>query len=113
AAAGLGGGSADAAVTLQLLNALWGKPLTATELSALAAELGSDVPFFLAGGPARVTGRGEVVTPLAGLPPFWAVLVTPPVPKVTGEVYARLHRHRPWPQPDVDAALAAWRAGDW
>lgn len=113
AAAGLGGGSADAAMTLKLLNALWGEPLATAELSALAAELGSDVPFFLAGGPARVTGRGEVVEPLAGLPPFWTVLVTPSVPKVTGAVYARLHRHTPWPQPDVGAALAAWQAGDW
>lgn len=112
-AAGLGGGSADAAVTLLLLRRLWQLPVSDAELARIAAGLGSDVPFFLAGGPARVTGRGEVVEPLGPLPPFWVVLVTPPVPKETGAVYRRLHRHRPWPRPDVDRALRAWERADW
>src|SRR5204862_4450846 len=63
AGAGLGGGSADAAVTLRLLSRLWDAPLSAGGLSKVAARVGSDVPFFLHGGEADVTGRGERVTP--------------------------------------------------
>lgn len=69
-AAGLGGGSANAAVTLRALNELFGQPLDAARLTALAVELGSDVPFFLQDGPALATGRGEQVQPL---PPFRAL----------------------------------------
>lgn len=69
-AAGLGGGSANAAVTLRALNELFGHPLDPARLTALAAELGSDVPFFLQDGPALATGRGELVQPL---PPFRAL----------------------------------------
>jgi len=69
-AAGLGGGSANAAVTLRALNELFDQPLAPAALTALAAELGSDVPFFLQDGPALATGRGEQVQPL---PPFPAL----------------------------------------
>lgn len=68
--AGLGGGSGNAAVTLTALNQLFGSPLTQERLHALAASLGSDVPFFLQNNPALATGRGEVVQPL---PPFPAL----------------------------------------
>lgn len=64
-AAGLGGGSANAAVTLLALNELFGCPLDAVKLDSIAAGLGSDVPFFLQDGPALATGRGEKVEPLA------------------------------------------------
>lgn len=63
-AAGLGGGSANAAVTLSALNALFGVPVMAERLAEIAAGLGSDVPFFLQDGPALATGRGEVIAPL-------------------------------------------------
>ena len=59
AAAGLGGGSSDAATTLVGLNTLWGTRVTLAELIELAAELGSDVPFFVRGGAALMRGRGE------------------------------------------------------
>jgi len=65
-AAGLGGGSGNAAVTLLALNELFGHPLPAAKLQELAAALGSDVPFFLQTGPALATGRGEIVRPLDG-----------------------------------------------
>ena len=79
-AAGLGGGSANAAVTLAALNELWGGPLGAERLRQLAAELGSDVPFFLQDGPALATGRGEWVeslAPFAALKGCGLVLVHP------------------------------------
>lgn len=65
--AGLGGGSSDAASVLLALNALVSNPLNQDELAAIALDLGSDVPFFLIGGTAHATGRGEVLTPLPAL----------------------------------------------
>ena len=67
AAAGLGGGSSDAAAALVAANEGWRLGRSRDELAQWAAELGSDVPFFLAGGPAVCRGRGERVTPVAGL----------------------------------------------
>jgi 4-diphosphocytidyl-2-C-methyl-D-erythritol kinase len=63
-AAGLGGGSGNAATTLLGLNELFGEPLAPEQLRVLAASLGSDVPFFLQNQPALATGRGELVEPL-------------------------------------------------
>src|SRR3954466_9542221 len=67
-AAGLGGGSGTAATTLLGLNELFGHPLDPAILQRLAAELGSDVPFFLQSNPAFATGRGEIIQPLAPFP---------------------------------------------
>jgi 4-diphosphocytidyl-2-C-methyl-D-erythritol kinase len=90
AGAGLGGGSSDAAGALAGLNALWGLGLSSEALGELAAELGSDVPFFLVGGAALGTGRGEVVTPLPRSVVRGLVLGFPGRPLPTAEVYARL-----------------------
>ena len=91
-AAGLGGGSSDAAATLLGLSRLWGLDLSLEEMSRLGGTLGSDVPFFFAGPTALVEGRGEQVTPLAPLPLFWAVLVSQPyrIPGKTRQLYASL-----------------------
>jgi 4-diphosphocytidyl-2-C-methyl-D-erythritol kinase len=94
AGAGLGGGSADAAVTLLLLSALWGSRLRQEELSDIAAQLGSDVPYFLHGGEADVGGRGERVTPLEDSPPAQFLLWIPPLSISTGQVYAAFERLR-------------------
>jgi 4-diphosphocytidyl-2-C-methyl-D-erythritol kinase len=67
-AAGLGGGSGNAATTLRALNELFGKPLAPPQLSAIAATLGSDVPFFLQNKPALATGRGERISPFDSFP---------------------------------------------
>lgn len=67
-AAGLGGGSSDAAATLRGLNRLWSLRLHNEELLALAAQLGSDVPFFIRGGTALASGRGEVIEALPDVP---------------------------------------------
>ncbi|MGA8165335.1 MAG: 4-(cytidine 5'-diphospho)-2-C-methyl-D-erythritol kinase [Waddliaceae bacterium] len=66
--AGLGGGSSNAATTLWALNQLYGKPASLEELQQWAGEIGSDVPFFLSGGTAYCTGRGENITSLAPMP---------------------------------------------
>jgi 4-diphosphocytidyl-2-C-methyl-D-erythritol kinase len=85
--AGLGGGSADAAVTLLLLSRLWSSRLRREELSEVAARLGSDIPFFLHGGEADVAGRGERVTPLKDSPPAQLFLWIPPFSVSTAQVY--------------------------
>ncbi len=86
-AAGLAGGSTDAAATLAGLNQLWRLHLTTTELAALAAQLGSDVPFFFDTPAAWCTGRGEQVAPLPLGKALNFVLVCPPFGLATAEVY--------------------------
>jgi 4-diphosphocytidyl-2-C-methyl-D-erythritol kinase len=89
-AAGLGGGSSDAAATLRGLNEVWKLGLAQRELMALGAELGSDVPFFLSGPVGWCTGRGEQVAPLSTPASFWVVLVNPAFGLSTAEVYSRV-----------------------
>jgi 4-diphosphocytidyl-2-C-methyl-D-erythritol kinase len=91
---GLGGGSSDAAAALRALNILAGTGLSPEELGAMAGELGSDVPFFLAGGAAWVSGRGERVRPLPVPPGLSVVLVNPGFPGPTAEAFRRLDRAR-------------------
>jgi 4-diphosphocytidyl-2-C-methyl-D-erythritol kinase len=86
-AAGLAGGSSDAAATLAGLNRLWGLGLADARLAALGAELGSDVAFFFAGRAAWCTGRGEQVTPLRAGADLNFVLVCPRVGLSTAAVY--------------------------
>ncbi len=108
--AGLGGGSADAAAALVALDRLWGLGLERHSLAGLGAELGADVPFFLHGGLALGVGRGDEVHPLPDVPPFPVVLVVPPVPVSTAEVYRRLQPPSTWARPDprVSAFAAGW-----
>ena len=89
-AAGLGGGSSDAAAAMDAALGVWNATLTAAQATDVAASLGSDVPFFLARGAALVTGRGEFVEPLPqlkGEPPA-VLLVTPQLPIPTAAVFA-------------------------
>jgi 4-diphosphocytidyl-2-C-methyl-D-erythritol kinase len=82
---GLGGDSSDAAAVLRGLNELWGLGLPRERLLNLAAQLGSDVAFFLYGDTALAEGRGEIVTPLPPLPNMWVVLVVPNVTRLPGK----------------------------
>jgi 4-diphosphocytidyl-2-C-methyl-D-erythritol kinase len=97
--AGLGSGSSDAAHTLRLLAGLWGLRISEGELHALAAGLGSDVPFFLLGEAALATGRGDVLAPLRGADgtpyhlPFALVVAVPPVHVATAEAYRLVTPH--------------------
>ena len=88
--AGLGGGSSDAAGALVLLSRLWGLSLDGRALAALGAELGSDVSFFLAGGTAIGTGRGERIEPLPPIGQRPVLLGHPPFALATAAVYAAL-----------------------
>lgn len=94
--AGLGGGSSDAATTLLALNQLWQLDLSEDQLVELAAQLGSDVPFFIHGGTALAEGRGEKLETLPGLAPSWLVLLFPQVDlpeNKTRELYRMLDRN--------------------
>ena len=93
--AGLGGGSSDAATTLLLLSRLWSSRLEPGELTEIAASLGSDVPFFLVGGEAEVSGRGERVRPLADSPTVELLLAVPPFSIATARIYAAFDRSTP------------------
>lgn len=94
--AGLGGGSADAAHTLRVMNSLLTLNLTADQLGNYAKQLGSDCPYFLLDGPARGTGRGEVLKPvLLNLKGYYLVLVVPPIHLSTAEAYARVKPRDP------------------
>jgi 4-diphosphocytidyl-2-C-methyl-D-erythritol kinase len=91
-AAGLGGGSADAAAALRLLAAMGEGEFAFADLLTIAAGLGADVPMCLYSRPAEVRGLGEIVTPLAAFPACHAVLVNPLVPVATADVFRRLER---------------------
>jgi 4-diphosphocytidyl-2-C-methyl-D-erythritol kinase len=116
AAAGLAGGSADAAATLVALDALWGTRASRDDLMALAARLGSDVPFSLAGGVALGSGRGEQLSPVLARRRWDWVLGIAEQGLSTPAVYAELDRLRSEGRlPDViqpaDPVLAALRSG--
>ena len=94
AKAGLGGGSSDAAAALVALRRLWKLTVTDQALYAIAATLGSDVPYFLIGGTALGLGRGEDVYPLDDLPRLWVVLIFPPFGIATADAYRWLDEMR-------------------
>ena len=89
-AAGLGGGSSDAAATLLSLNEMCSNPLSLPELQDLAIQLGADVPFFLHCKPSLVRGIGEILEPLKRWPRHYYVIITPPLQVSTDWVYGNL-----------------------
>lgn len=111
-ASGLGGGSSDAAVTLLGLAQMWKLRLGERQLMDLAAQIGSDVPFFLAGGAALATGRGERIRLLRPLPTTWVVLVRPPLQVSTEWAYGELNHDTPRRRPDTRAVVRALDAED-
>ncbi len=115
-AAGIGGGSADAAAGLLALAALWNLGIAEDDLRALGLELGADVPACLAARPTAVGGVGEILRPVPPLPPAWVALVNPGTALATPTVFRR--RGGPFSAPapalgavaDVAALAAALRA---
>lgn len=115
-AGGMAGGSADAAAVLVAMNELWELGVPRRDLHAMAAELGSDVPFALHGGTALGTGRGEQLTPVLARSTFHWVLAFGTGGLSSGEVYAEIDRLREAGSPprlaDAEPLLAALSAGD-
>lgn len=110
--AGLGGGSSDGATVLVALNRLWRLGHSRRRLEELSALLGSDLPFFVAGGTALIEGRGEVVKPLPDAEPLWLVLLKPPIPVPTGRVFQRLGPRDYTDATATRAVAAAIRQGE-
>lgn len=107
--AGLGGGSSDGARVLTAMNTLWRLDLPTERLEALAARLGSDVPFFVRGGTALIEGRGEYVTPLPDVEPLWLVLAKPPIGVPTAQVFRGLRPESFTGGEDSEAVASAIR----
>lgn len=113
---GMAGGSADAAGALVACDALWETRTPREELMAIAAELGSDVPFCLVGGTAIGSGRGEIVTPAMARGHYWWVIAISGNGLSTAQVYAefdKLHGRAAVPEPEISEPLmSALRSGD-
>ncbi|GGH88322.1 4-(cytidine 5'-diphospho)-2-C-methyl-D-erythritol kinase [Pullulanibacillus pueri] len=111
-AAGLAGGSSDAAATIRGLNKLWKLNLKLNELMALGEKIGSDVPFCINGGTALATGRGEEIKRLPAPPSCWVVLAKPAVSVSTAETYRDLDL-KDVQHPDVEGMISAIRDQDY
>lgn len=114
-AAGLGGGSTDAAGTLRGLRELWELSVSNEDLTQIGAQLGSDIPFFLRGGTALVSGRGEMIAPLPDLPSLDIIVAWParrPRPNKTARMYAALRPEHYSDGGRAEALAARLRAGE-
>ena len=112
AAAGLAGGSSDAAATLKGLNALFNTNCTLEELQQLGVKLGADIPYCLLLGTALAEGIGEQLTPLPKAPHFYCTLIKPSTGISTKYIYEHLELSPDTSHPDTEAALAAVTAQD-
>lgn len=113
-AAGMGGGSSDAAAALKGLNLLWGLGLSDDELERIGLTIGADVPFCVRGGLQRARGVGEQLTPLTLKRPLYLVAFQPCRGLSTKEVFTSLHEDgiREEDRPDNEAAQRALQSGD-
>ena len=110
--AGLGGGSSDAAAVLRGLRRLYAPQLSDTRLEEMAAQLGSDVPYFIRGGTVLATGHGEQLTTLPPMPPCWFVVVKPEEGYATGAMYSAIDRAGAAKWMDSQAVCQALAAGN-
>lgn len=110
-AAGLAGGSSDAAAALRGLNRLWKLQIPEDELCRLGAELGSDVPFCVTGGTAIARGRGEVLEHIVNPPQCWVVLAKPPINVSTADVYGKFRANELKEHPSISNMVDALERG--
>lgn len=111
-AAGMAGGSADAAAALRGVNELFDLGYSLTELQALGVGLGADIPYCLAGGTMLSEGIGEILTPLPAPPAAHLVIARPDINVSTAFVYGNLHADSLAWHPDIDGMIAALQKGD-
>jgi 4-diphosphocytidyl-2C-methyl-D-erythritol kinase len=104
--AGLGGGSSDAAAVLRGLNDLWKLKLSNNQLRAIAGQIGSDVPFFIEGGNAYASGRGEILEHFSLDIPFWIAVVTPLIHISTTWAYSHLKLQRDGKETELRIKIA-------
>ncbi|MBX0316888.1 4-(cytidine 5'-diphospho)-2-C-methyl-D-erythritol kinase [Planococcus glaciei] len=111
-AAGLAGGSSDAAATLKGLNQLWQLNLSLDELAELGAKIGSDVSFCVYGGTALAKGRGEIIQELPAPPNCWVILAKPTIGVSTAEVYGAFDARKA-EHPNTQEMIQALSDGDY
>ena len=111
-AAGLAGGSSDAAAALTGMNRLFQLKLTTTDLMQRAVKLGADVPYCILGGTALSEGIGEVLTPLAPMPKAYILIAKPPINVSTKYVYENLILDERTNHPDIDGIMEAINSKD-
>lgn len=110
--AGLGGGSADGAAVLVMLNELFSSPLTLDELCKTGAKIGADIPFCIVGGCALCEGIGDVITPIKSKASLSLKLIKPDFGISTAEAYKRFDSAPPVGRRNTDAVISALEAGD-
>lgn len=111
-AAGLAGGSADAAAVLTGLNHMWGLKLSGDKLAELGAALGSDVPFCLRGGTMLASGRGEILRRLPNLPECYVVLAKPDISVSTAWAYGNFSQDKAGRRPAIENMIGCLKSGD-
>lgn len=111
-AAGMAGGSSDAAAALQGLNELFALGLSQEQLRQLGIRIGADVPYCIMGGTALAEGIGEILTPLPPAPHCSLLIARPDIQVSTKYVYEHLDARETWTHPDIDGIQSAIRDGD-
>lgn len=111
-AAGMAGGSSDAAATMRGVNELFGMGYSIQELQELGVKLGADIPYCLAGGTMLSEGIGEILTPLPAPPDCFLVVAKPDINVSTAFVYGNLHADRLAYHPDIDGMVRALQLGN-
>ncbi len=112
-AAGLAGGSTNAAAVLRALNTLYGTGLSVDALCGMGLKLGADVPYCIRGGSMLAEGIGEELSPLPPMPDCHVVVCKPPFSVITAKVYARMNGGNLPVRPDTSGMIAALQAGDY
>ena len=110
-AAGMAGGSGNAAAALKAMDLLYGTHLTTEQLCEMGVKLGADVPYCITGGTALAEGIGDVLTPLPSPPRAKVLIVKPSVSVSTGEVYKNLRLDESTVHPDIDSCISAIKEG--
>lgn len=111
-AAGLGGGSSDAAATLRGLNKIWQLNLTTEQLEDYGAKIGSDVPFCVSGGTAIARGRGELIEQIESMPAGWILLAKPAISVSTRLIYSSLDYRNIKERPETERMIGAIKSKD-
>ncbi len=111
-AAGLAGGSGNAAAVLCALDKLYNTNLSLNELKEIGVKLGADVPYCISGGTALATGIGEIIAPLPSLPKCCILMVKPPISVSTGAIYNQIDSAEIQDHPNTNAMIEAIADGD-
>lgn len=111
-AAGMAGGSTDAAAVFRGMNQLFSLGMSTEELKEMAVKIGADVPYCIEGGTQLSEGIGEILTPIQGIPDFNLLIAKPEISVSTKYVYENLHLEELSSHPDVDGMAEAIRSGN-